>query len=146
VKDRLPHPMTGLARPGLGQAVLDPQFGTTIRRITAVAPGISGDAVIKPMYSTVAAWNADESRLILYHVGHGHELYDGRTYAFLQSLPIAPNDIEQVYWHGTDPEVFFYPTGNRLVRHHVSSGLEDTMHTFASCTSALTAGSDPLCM
>src|SRR5205809_7920328 len=65
-KDRLLHPMTPLARPALGQAVLDPEFGTTIRRITAVGPVSSGDAVIKPMYSTVAAWNADDTRLLLH--------------------------------------------------------------------------------
>jgi len=145
-KDRLVHPMTPLARPALGQAVRDPEFRTTIRRITAAGPVAGSDAVIKPMYSTISAWNADESRLILYHVGRGHELYDGRTYAFIRALPIAPTDIEQVYWDGADPDVFFFPTGNRLVRYHVSTGVQDTVHTFTSCTDSLTGGSDPMFM
>src|SRR5438045_2864118 len=68
VKDRLPHPMTPLAKPAVGQGVVDPEFGTTIRRITAAGPVAGSDAVIKPMYSTISAWNVDESRLILYHV------------------------------------------------------------------------------
>jgi hypothetical protein len=105
-----------------------------------------GDAVIKPMYSTVSAWNADESRMILYHVGRGHELYDGRTYAFIKSLAIAPSDIEQVYWHTSDPDVFFFPSGKRLVRYHVSTGAQDTVHTFNSCAGSLTAGADPMFM
>lgn len=145
VRDKLPHPMTALARPALGAAVVDPQFGSTIRRITAVASN-AGDAVIKPMYSTVSAWNADESRLILYRVGRGHELYDGRTYAFIRSLAIAPSDIEQVYWHTSDPDVFFFPSGKRLVRYRVSTAAQNTVHTFSSCAGSLTAGSDPMFM
>jgi hypothetical protein len=145
LRDKQPHPMTPLARPALGAAVVDPQFGSTIRRITAAA-ATAGDAVIKPMYSTVSAWNADESRMILYRVGRGHELYDGRTYAFIRSLAIAPSDIEQVYWHTSDPDVFFFPSGKRLVRYHVSTAAQDTVHTFGSCTGSLTAGSDPMFM
>lgn len=146
VRDRLPHPMTQLAKPAIRQGVLDPQFGAVIRRITAVAPSPPGDAVLKPMYSTMSAWNADESRLILYRVGSGHELYHGRTYAFISALPIAPADIEQVYWHTSDPDVFFYPTENRLVRYHVSTNAQDTVHTFAFCSGPLTAGADPMFM
>ncbi|PYQ42806.1 MAG: hypothetical protein DMF77_11740 [Acidobacteria bacterium] len=145
IGDRAPHASTPLAKPALGKTVVDPEFGTRIRRITAVGPA-SGDAVIKPMYSTTSAWNADESKMILYHVGRGHELYDGRTYAFIRALPIAPADIEQVYWHTSDPDVFFFPTGNRLVRYHVATGAQDTVHTFGSCTDSLTAGSDPMFM
>ena len=32
----MPHPMTALAKPALGATVIDAQFTTTIRRITAV--------------------------------------------------------------------------------------------------------------
>jgi hypothetical protein len=144
VQDKLPHPMRALAKPALGQTALDPDLGGRIRRITAVAPSATADAVIKPMYSTVAAWNADESRLILYKVGSGHQLYDGRTYAFVRALDIAPNDIEQVYWHATDPDVLFYPSGNRLMRYRVSSGAKETVHTFTFCAGSVSGGSDPM--
>ncbi len=146
VQDRDPHPMSALAQPALGQAVTDPQFRGRIRRITAAPPSGSGDAAIVPMYSTVSAWNADESRLILYHVGRGHELYDGRSYAFIRALDIAPTDIEQVYWHTSDPDVLFYPTGKRLVRYHVSSGVQETVHTFDFCNGDVGGGSDPMFM
>jgi uncharacterized repeat protein (TIGR01451 family) len=139
VTDKSPHPMTALAKPAVGQAVVDPQFGTTIRRISAAPSG----GVIKPMYSTISAWNADESRLILYRVGQGHQLYDGRTYQFLRSLDIAPADVEQVYWHTTDPDVLFYVDGNRFIRYHVSSGVKDTLTTFTFC-SAASGGGDPM--
>src|SRR5439155_1654290 len=78
VKDKVSRSMTPLAKPALAQTVIDPQFGTTLRRITAVA-AVGANPAIVPLYSTVSAWNADESRLILYHVGIGHELYAVRT-------------------------------------------------------------------
>ncbi len=143
VQDKAPHPMTGLGKPAVGQAVVDPQFGTILKRITAVGAG-TGDAAIVPMYSTVSAWNADESLLLLYHVGQGHELYDGHTYRFLRALPINPNDIEQVWWHSTDPDVLVYPSGNRLVRFHVRSGSSETVRTFEFCSGSVTAGNDPM--
>lgn len=143
VKDKVSHSMTPLAKPALAQTVIDPQFGTTLRRITAVA-AVGANPAIVPLYSTVSAWNADESRLILYHVGVGHELYDGHTYRLIRTLDITPADIEQVYWHTSDPDVLFYVTGNQLIRYHVGSGLRETVHTFQFCSSPLTGGSDPM--
>jgi len=133
VKDKLPHPMTPLAKPALAQTVIDPQFGTTLRRITAVAPSGASPAIV-PMYSTVSAWNADESLLILYHVGVGHELYDGHTYRFIRSLDINPNELEGVFWHPADPDLLLYASGNSLIRYHVSTGASDVVHTFGFCT------------
>ena len=143
VKDKVSRSMTPLAKPALAQTVIDPQFGTTLRRITAVA-AVGANPAIVPLYSTVSAWNADESRLILYHVGIGHELYDGHTYRFIRVLDITPADIEQVYWHTSDPDVLFYVTGNQLIRYHVGSGLRETVHTFQFCSSPVTGGSDPM--
>ena len=54
VSDLMPHPMTALAKPALGATVVDAEFGTTIRRITAVA-GTGASAAIKPMYTTIPA-------------------------------------------------------------------------------------------
>ena len=96
VQDKTARPMTVLAKPALLGTVVDAEFGTTIRRITAVTASGS-DPVIMPMYSTISAWNADESYLILYQVGSGHRLYDGHTYQFIRALDIKPADIEQVY-------------------------------------------------
>jgi hypothetical protein len=137
--------MTALAKPPLGKAVSDPEFGALIRRITAV-PAAGTNPVVAPLYSTVSAWNADESRLLLYRVGQGHELYDGRSYRFIRALDIAPVDIEQVYWHTTDPDVLFYVSANRLVRYHVRQGVKETVHTFTFCSGVLSAGSDPMFM
>jgi hypothetical protein len=139
VTDKLAHPMTALAKPAVGQAVRDPQFGAVLRRITG-AP--SGSAIV-PVYSTVAAWNADESLLLLYHQGVGHELYNGRTYAFVRSLDIAPNDIENVYWHTSDPDVLYFLSGTAIMRYRVSTAAQEMVHDFPGCTTPISPGSDP---
>ena len=108
IQDRDAHPMTDLAKPARGQAVVDPQFGTSLRRITDVPLSEGENAIIKPMYATIQAWNAGESKLVLWHRGNGHELYDGRTYQFLRSLPlVSPTDLEQVLWDPADPDVLY---------------------------------------
>jgi hypothetical protein len=146
VQDKANHAMTAVAKPAKGQAVKDPQFGTTIRRISASG----GSNVIVPAYSTIPAWNADETYLILYHTGGsvpggaGHHLYNGKTYEYIGKLPIDPADIEQFYWHATNPDVLMYVDGsNRLIRYHVSTRAKDILHTFA-CSGSVGGGSDPM--
>jgi hypothetical protein len=101
------------------------------------------------MYSTMPAWNADESLLILFNVGAGtHELYDGKTYQFLHTLAVKPADIEQLFWHTSDPDVFFYPErdSNNLIRYHVSTSTREVLTTFSICgpTDTVTNGDDPI--
>ncbi len=100
------HPMQELARPGCREAVRDPAFGTLIRRIGCAEDG----EIIKPMYSTVQAWSADESRMILYNQSLGvHQLLDGMNYQFVRNLDdIRPQDIEQIFWDFSNPDVFYY--------------------------------------
>lgn len=93
--------------PNYLEAVKDPTFGASITRISNAKSG----EVIKPLYSTVQSWNADESRMILYHTGGqnpGHYLYNGLTYKLLQHLDITTASIEDVFWHHSDPNRFFY--------------------------------------
>ncbi len=146
VQDRDAHPMTSLPKPDVGEAVTDYEFGTVIRRVTAVDAGTSGnDPVIKPMYSTVSAFNADESLLLLYDVAAGqHELYDGRSYECLGALDLQPPDLEQVYWHTSDPDVLLLVEDRDFVRYHVGEARKERVTTFDFCTDSVTAGSDPM--
>jgi hypothetical protein len=136
--------MSVLAKPALGSIITDVELGTHIRRITAVA--VSGaNPALRPMYSTVSAWNADESRLILYDVGGGgHQLYDGKTYAPLHALDIRPADLEQVYWHTSDPDILFYVDGKTFVRYHVGAGTKESLTTFDFCAAGASGGGDPM--
>ncbi len=138
VQDKQPRPMTALAKPAPGQAAREPQFGTLIRRVSAAAPISGEDTVVKPVYSTTSAWNADESLMILYRVGKGHQLYDGRDYSFIRQLPMGPNEIEGFFWHTGDPDLLFYLSGKQLIRHHVSTDVKDVVRTF-TCSGVVSA-------
>jgi hypothetical protein len=99
------------------------------------------------MYTTISAWNADESRLILYAVGGGgHQLYDGKSYQAIKALDINPADVEQVYWDTADPDLLYYADGQAFIRYHVTAGRKETLHDFSSLCggSTPTNGSDPM--
>jgi len=100
-------PMPRVVQPPQMTYFRDPEFRSKTIRISNSDAG----SVVKPMYSTVQAWNADETRLILYHsgtAGRGHHLYDGRTYEYIRKLAITPVDIEQVFWSHTEPNILYY--------------------------------------
>lgn len=141
VRDKLPHPVSNLAKPALGKVAVDPDFGTRLRRISSVTARSGVDPAIRPLYSTTAAWNADESLLLLYEVGRGHRLHDGWTYAFIRYLDIAPADLEQVYWDDDDPGILYYVEGKTLIRYHVLSGAKEQRHRFDFCQGSVRADS-----
>ena len=123
-----------LDKPGVLEPYTDPAFGARVTRITDSTPG----GVIKPLYNTVQAWNADESRLILYHTGTedaGHHLYDGQSYRRIKKLDIVPADIEQVFWDATDADTFYYvskvtPDYGDLIRYSAESDEKQVIKTF----------------
>ena len=85
----------------------DPALGATVIRITQSNPG----EVRKPAYSTMQAWNADETRLLTYMStaqGYGYELRDGHSYQLIGTLPLIPSDIEEVFWSHGNPDLLFY--------------------------------------
>jgi hypothetical protein len=138
VQDKAPHPMSPLAPPAAGGSVVDPEFGTRIRRITSAPRSEGANAVIKPMYSTVQAWNADESYLVLWHRGQGHELYDGHTYRRIRNMRlVSPSDLEHVLWDPFDPDVLYYPSNYNavpnLMRYNVSSDTSVVAKRFEFC-------------
>ena len=155
VTDKKVRAVPKMAQPPLLTPVEDPAFGSRIIRIT----DSKDKEVIKPMYSTIQAWNADESLLILWNRGRGHQLFDGRTYAHLRDLPLeSPTDIEHVFWDPIDPDVLYYPSNYeaapRLMRYRVSQKKNDTVRDFrgeptncpVSWGALLSAGGDPMDM
>ncbi len=154
ITDQQNRPMQSLAKPGYLQTVVDPAFGTTIRRISDVGATVTGEqAVIKPAYSTIQAWNADESYLILYQRGVGHQLLDGFSYKPIRQLDIFPADIEEFFWDFSDPDILYYvepyrrndeEPGERLIRYSVSANSKTPLRSFANvCNgSGIESGND----
>ena len=107
VTDKEPMRVKAVARPPFGKRYRDPAFGTTVIRIS----NSSDSEVYKPPYSTIQAWNADESLLMLYKQSNRdgqHILLDGFTYEPVKALDIFPTDLEEVFWSHTDPDILFY--------------------------------------
>ena len=154
VQDKVAHPMTAVTKPGVGQTYVDPEFGTLVRRISDAATLVGASGIIKPMYSTIQAWNADESYLILYWTGGtgaGHHLYDGKTYAHIKKLDIAPADLEQVFWDTSNPKILYYVDGKKFKKFNVDTDtnatatvLRDFSTAPTSCTSNVDSGADPM--
>ena len=124
-----------MAKPEPLKPYIDSAFGTRVTRISSAGPG----QVVKPLYNTIQAWNADESLLMLYHTGEGgagHHLYDGKTYAYRGALDISPRDLEEVYWDVSDPDIFYYvsleaATYGKLIRYHVATAEREPIGDFS---------------
>ena len=122
----------------------DPVFGSLVTRVSDAPAG----GVVKPLYNTVQAWNADESLLLLYHAGaggSGHHLYDGESYAYLRQLDIVPADIEEVFWDAGDADVFYFvskasATSGSLIRYHVSTDTQEVVRDFSDVCAGGYAG------
>ncbi|HET9930776.1 MAG TPA: hypothetical protein VFQ35_08820 [Polyangiaceae bacterium] len=164
VTDKKTHALSTLAKPAVGTWVKDPDFpGAQIMRITNSAK----NQATTPMYSTIPAWNADGSLLMLYKWGRGHVLYDGRTFKQIEELTCTtkdgwdpgPSDIEHVMWDPSNPDIVRFPSRYAPdsrgplpylykcnVRTHETSIEHDFSTAPTSCkpgTDELTMGADP---
>jgi hypothetical protein len=125
-----------VAKPPYLKYYKDPAFGSKVIRITN-----SGlDEVRKPPYSTMQAWNADESLILLYRTGGKvdgyHFLLDGHTYQPIKKLNIFPADLEEIFWSHTDPDKFYYVSTKYLDfaafrEYSVSTGKSKTIAKFS---------------
>jgi hypothetical protein len=144
-----PRPMRPMEKPRAGEEFLDEAFNTLVTRISHAVPIDGENAVIKPLYSTVPAWSADERYLLLWSRAHGHLVYQGdRPYRYLGPLnAYHPTDIESVLW---SPRVegsiyeFYYPTNFNaqpvLYRHQIRPTVVEPVKDFSKRPLHLTSG------
>ncbi len=159
------HGMIPRPQPALGHSYTA-QYGATITRISDVAAMNNGaDGAIVPMYSTVPAWNADESYILLYQtaaystsgIPSHYLLYNGKPpYGFIKVLDFgnsgsAPADVEDAYWSPTQPDILYYitdygvPNGNFgpvLVQYNVTTDTVIVLHVFSTPSGASPAQVD----
>ena len=143
--DLTDYSMQDIDKPNYLQTIKDPTFGTTIRRITNAGEG----NIIVPMYSTVQAWNSDETYMILYNVSeNAHQLLNGITYNYIRDLSdIKPNDIENIFWDTNNPNYLFYvdKVTNDLIKYQVETKVKTilaNLQTLSSCTENISLGND----
>jgi hypothetical protein len=106
VTGQVAAPVPTRPRPAKGVETIDPAFGTCLVRATNhAAEPPSGFA--RNDYSRRQAFNADNSRFIIYSLsGHWH-LYEANTLQHLRVLSGPAGDAEP-QWHPTDPSRLFY--------------------------------------
>src|SRR5262249_24119712 len=112
-----------LAKPGYLQSVTDPDFGTTITRISGdpgtAIPVIGGtwSTVVYGNYPKDPAWNADQSLLLLKHTGNPGPtnwlFLDGQTYRVLFARS-GPRAVES-RWHPTSPDIMVFVSADGSV-------------------------------
>ncbi len=107
---RMFWPPAPLEKPAYLEPVNDPDFGTSLTRVTGdpgtVIPVIGGQwkDIVRHGYSKVPAWNADESILYLetQRGGPSPLFLDGETYEVLFSKKLS---CKEKRWHPEDPEL-----------------------------------------
>jgi len=119
-------------KPEVGVPYIDPVFGTKITRVSDSEK--MGTDVIKPVYSTIQAWNADESRFFLWHREKGHYLYDGKSYQMIKPLQFHPSDLEEVLWDPILPNLLYIiendKVGSKLIQYNVANDKKTVLVDF----------------
>jgi hypothetical protein len=122
VTDWSARPTTAMARPGYLQPVREPDFGTTLTRVSgdpgAAVPNVGGTwgTLAGNAYAKEPAWNADMSLLVLRVMNGGTSgwLYlDGSTYQPVFRRTSIPGTQE--LWHPTQPDVMIFSEANGSV-------------------------------
>lgn len=158
ITDKVNRPKTAVTKPAKFGTWVDPQFGTTFRRITDVAADFPGSTVAKPAYATVPAWNCDETYMILYVTANtvGHVLLNGHTYAPIRTINWSLTDLEHFMWSATDPDTCFYITAQeqsgesirRLMAYHPSTDSHEVIYNIPNAASPdayrVDFGGDPI--
>lgn len=93
-------------RPLKGVLQRDPSFGSCVIRATdhAVEPPTD---FARNDYSRRQAFNADNTKFIVYANGGGWHLYDARTLVYIKQLTAMSGDAEP-QWDTTDPNSLYY--------------------------------------
>lgn len=121
-------------KPAKGNEFVEPTYGTSITRVTDhAAEGIQGFA--RNDYSRREAFNADNSRILVYTLNGSWHLYDAATYAHLGVLPGLAGDAEP-QWSPTDPARLYYlPTngvGMQIRELNVNTGVSTVVADLAA--------------
>lgn len=136
-------PTTPMDRPDLDAVATEPDFGSTIRRLTD-SPARS---VTQPVFARTQTFNADGSLMLLYRTGEGvdpgHVVVDGETGALVAELDLAGrSDIENVSWDPLDANTLIFQRDNTLVDVDVLSGEEGARAEFSGCAT-IDSGTSP---
>lgn len=103
-------PTLGQPRPALNQPFVDPNYGTTLARVTDPSQITDRDPPqwVRHEYSRKQAFNADSSRVLMISSNGWIRLYKvtGNTLAFVKTLNLG--EPQEPIWHPTDPNLIYF--------------------------------------
>lgn len=125
-----------MPRPDYLHSYVDPTFGAKVTRITGEAgtaiPNLNGQwsDVARHLYSKNAAWNSDQSLLLLgRHHGYPSLIFlDGSTYQPLFGHNASPGT--EIRWHPQKPDNMVYVGDNSIGLWNVRQNTTQTIATF----------------
>lgn len=126
-------------RPALLENFTDNTFGVTLKRVTNAASNYGGSGsttFVRHEYMKKQSWNCDGTYLVMYGNNGDWFLFNGTTYEYIRMLSDVPGAIgEGPQWHPTDPDVFYFVSGNNTFsKHIVSTNSTTVLRTFSSYT------------
>jgi hypothetical protein len=134
-----PPDYTTFQPPSVGGTYIDPVFGTAIKRLTNAMAMKRNDlgtgatlVTAETEYSTMSAFNQDNSRLILAHFSY-FGLYDAAA-NYIRDLPFEINASSEPRWSRKDPNVLYYHRTNQLKQYNVATSTMTVVHTFSEYT------------
>lgn len=137
-------PTSSMEQPGLDLPSSEPDFGTSIQRLTDTPE----NTAFQPVYSGTQTYNADGTLLLLYQTGEGdvpkgHVVVDATTGELITEPNLeGRSDIENISWDPLDPDVLIFQRGNELVYLNARTNEVDGTAEFSGCTS-IGNGSSP---
>lgn len=125
-----------MTRPGYLEPYIDPVFGSKVTRITGDpgTPIMNIDSVWNPVarhnYSKIAAWNANQSLLLLgKHHGFPSMLFlDGKTFKPVFGRNTSPGT--EIRWHPSRPDQMVFVKENSIGYWGVRKEMKEMIATF----------------
>jgi len=121
----------GIQIPPKGSPFVDPDYGTTIVRITDKTIDKYSGLGIENEYAKVDPENSDGTLVVLRGNDGEWYLYDTKTYQMMKHLAdIVGGEEPEPRWNRYDPTVFYFLYGMELRAYNVDTGVSVVVHDF----------------
>jgi hypothetical protein len=134
--NHVPTDWTTFLPPGKGQSYVDPTFGCTVTRVSDASSEIWDGSHYIPItegYATISPFNANDTLLMLTD-GYGERFFTDLQGNIVVPKGNVPGGNNTWYlWDATNPSVFYYTSGNSLMKGTISGSTVTaaTVHQFS---------------
>lgn len=120
------------ARPAKGASVYDPNFHTSVTRVTdRIVDGYTSEGIVNE-YSRADPENANGTRALLRGTDGEWYLYALPTFEHLGPVSFRGNPDPEPRWDDEDPSIVYFVEGPCLWRRHIGTGNDTVVHDFSA--------------